>query len=160
MSHAFFFLLRKLSVTSGPGKHQNWSRDQDYFFTLIDGRDCPIMHRCKGAANPLGLGGHIPQRHSLSKELPGPTCMFEMSVIKGTATFFQKESYSSGSGVRRGDDSQLYFGAVVFTVSSVSNISSLGLHGAKSSSHMKCLHLPHFMFWLPNPSLLMGAESN
>lgn len=155
-----FFLPGKLSVVSGPGKLQNRTRDQDYFFTVTDGGDCPILHHCQGAANPAGLGGRVPQSHGLSQELPGPTYVSEMSAIKGTATFFQKESYSSGSGGRRGDDSQLYFGAVVFTVSSVSNISSLGLHGAKSSSHMKCLRLPRFMFWLPNLSLLMGAESN
>ena len=107
-----------------------------------------------------GWGDTYPLTDSLSKELPGLTYLFAMFAIKGSATFFQKESYSSGSGVRRGDDSQLYLGAVVFTVSSASNISSLGLEGATSSSHMKRLHLPRFVFCLPNPGLLMGAESN
>ena len=83
-----------------------------------------------------------------------------MFAIKSFATFFQKGSYSSGSGVRQRDDSQLYSGAVVFTASSASNISSPGLDGAMSSFHTKRLHLPHFMFWLPNPGLSMGAESN
>lgn len=111
----------------------------------------------------MGLGGGgptYPLTYSLSKEFPGPTYSFAMITIKGFATFFQKGSYSSGSGVRQGDDSQLYLGAIVVTVSSASNISSLGLDGAVSSSHMKRLHLPCLVFCLQNPSLSMGAESN
>lgn len=163
MSHAFFFffLLRKLSVISGSGRHQNRTKNRDNFFSLIwwwrRSHPAPLQ----GSSQPNGVGRDTcPLTYSLSKELPGLTYLFAMFAIKGSATFLQKGSYSSGSGVRQGDDSQLYLGAVVFTVSSASNISSLGLDGATSLSPMKRLHLPCFMFCLPNPSLLMGAESN
>lgn len=120
----------------------------------------PSYITAREQASQWGWGDTHPLTYSVSKELPGLTSLFAMFAIKGFATFFQKGSYSSGSGVRQGDDSQLYLGAVVFTVSSASNISSPGLDGATSSSHMKRLHLPRFMFCLPNPGLLMGAESN
>lgn len=56
--------------------------------------------------------------------------------------FFRREA---APVVRRGDDSHLYLGAAVFTVSSASNISSPGLDGATSPC-MKRLRSPRFMF--------------
>lgn len=55
-----FFLLRKLSVISGSGRHQNRTEAQDIFSLSFDGGDGPILHHCKGAGIPMGLGGHAP----------------------------------------------------------------------------------------------------
>lgn len=63
-------------------------------------------------------------------------------LAKDLPRFFKREA---APVVRQGDDSQLYLGAAVFTVSSASNISSPSLDGA-TSPHMKRLCLPHFMF--------------
>lgn len=100
-----------------------------------------------------------PLTYSLPKALPAPMSLFATFAIKGFATFFQKRSSSSGSGVRRGDDSQLCLGAVVFSQLCKPYIISW-LSWVTSCSHMKPLHLPRFMFCLPNPSLSVGAESN
>lgn len=162
MSRAFFFFCSEnYQSFQDLGGIRTEPRIEIIFFSLIWWWRWSHPALLQGSSHPNGVGRDTcPLTYSLSKELPGLTYLLAMFAIKGSATFLQKGSYSSGSGVRQGDDSQLHLGAVVFTVSSASNISSLGLDGATSLSPMKRLHLPHFMFCLPNPSLLMGTESN
>jgi len=93
-----------------------------------------------GWSHPAALLG---SRHS-SGVLEGryPHIYLQRLQSKNLSHFFREEA---APVVRQGDDSQLYLGAVVFTASSASNISSSGLVEATSSC-VRQLRLPRSMF--------------